>query len=91
MTMTMTISTRSYRYNHGVEPRGRGSWAFAISLTREEYAGAEHIDADDPSIFWAPGSQLFSAALKAAKAEAKRRFALEPRPIAAEIVIEVMS
>lgn len=52
------FDTSEYELSHGKTPRGYGSWAFEFSVDR--------------CVWWAP-TGTFTAAKKAARAEAKRR------------------
>jgi hypothetical protein len=61
----VTVSTRDFELAHGKKPRGRGHWAFYFKFNR--LAGG----CVDP--WFVPGEQLYSAAKKAAIAEARRR------------------
>lgn len=45
--MAITFDTTEYRFSHGHEPRGRGSWAFEIPLRGQ---------------FWTPGSTTYREA-----------------------------
>lgn len=71
------IDTSVYRSNHGVQPRGRGSWAFVMG--REDYKTNDEIDDEGrPLVWWARSadgqtSMPFTDAKKLAVAEAQRR------------------
>lgn len=54
--MTFEFNTRDFRFSHGKEPRGFGSWAFEI---------------EGHELVWAPTS-TFTDAKKWARAEAKK-------------------
>ena len=58
----MEFITTDYRFDHGAEPRGRGSWAFSPR---------RHPAADDKTIFWSPAEATFAEAKKAARAHFK--------------------
>jgi len=63
MTKSMVdVDTTEWRRSHGSEPRGRGSWAFALGtwLTRE-------------SPIWCPGSVTYAQARRWALAQAVER------------------
>lgn len=60
--MQFDFSTSEYRCNHGAEPRGRGSWAFAFDFNE-----------DSGALFWTPGNTTFTEAKKLARAEGKKR------------------
>lgn len=57
------VNTDVYVRNHGAKPKGRGNWAFGI--------GTSEPDMKSDEIFWA--NMLYSEAVKAAKAQAKKR------------------
>jgi len=56
--MPVSFDTTEYRFSHGREPRGRGSWAFESVETREK--------------FWARGSQTLTEAKRELRAAGKR-------------------
>ena len=55
--MTVTFTTTEYRFSHGSEPRGRGSWAFESDETGEQ--------------FWARGGQTLTEAKRELRAAGK--------------------
>ena len=57
--MKTEVHTRHYEFAHGKKPRGYGSWAFTFGD-------------DDADMWWAPAS-TYGDAVKAARAEAKKR------------------
>jgi hypothetical protein len=57
------VNTDSYVRNHGAKPKGRGNWGFGI--------GTSDPDMNSDDVFFA--NMLFSEAVKAAKAQAKKR------------------
>lgn len=61
----VAFSTSAYRREHDHEPRGKGSWAF--------FMGAEDGNAEDPNLWWAPGSLTYTEAKKLATIEATNR------------------
>lgn len=67
--MKLSLSSEEYRFNHGANPRGRGSWAFVF---REGSCRPDNYTNDE--IWWAPGSTTFGEAVNVAKVEARRRF-----------------
>jgi len=60
--MKSQVSTRDYEFSHGKKPRGFGSWAFAFD-------GKDDVG----SVWWAPAPSTYTAAVKAARAEARKR------------------
>ena len=59
------VEIDSYRNNHGAVPRGRGNWMFGI--------GVKDPDMRSEEPFSPGGNMLYSDAVKAAKAEARKR------------------
>lgn len=62
---TIEVSTGEFEFAHGRKPRGRGFWAFYFGFRRTRGGTV------DP--WFAPGSQTYGDAVKAAKVEARKR------------------
>lgn len=60
MKITVNVRTEEYRFNHGAEPRGQGSWAFQLEGHEE------------PTWFQGTFSQAKAQAVKQARAEARQ-------------------
>lgn len=60
MKITVNVRTEEYRFNHGAEPRGQGSWAFQLEGHEE------------PTWFRGTFSQAKAQAVKQARAEARQ-------------------
>jgi hypothetical protein len=62
---SIAVNTDGYERNHGAKPKGRGNWGFGIGTSDPD------MDPKSGDLFWA--NMLYSDAVKAAKAQAKKR------------------
>lgn len=74
----VSVDTGEYERSHGAKPRGRGGWMFVFATSREQLEAKQRANNYLDFVWTAKdadgyASLLFGEAVKAAKAEARRR------------------
>jgi hypothetical protein len=82
--VTVKFDTRDYRLSHLQEPRGRGSWAFALDMDKVERG------VYDDDTLWSP-SMTYTEARKWARQEITRRLLAAGRLLPRQVTLFVLA